>query len=123
MIFKSKGLDIVIQCNMKVVDYLDVTLNLIDGSFKPFRKPDDETNYIHAESDHPPNIIKQLSISVEKIISDLSSSEEIFVQSKQYYQDALMKSGHTYELKYNPSETSENRRRRRERKIIWLNPY
>ena len=123
MIFKSKGLDIVIQCNMKVVDYLDVTLNLIDGSFKPFRKPDDETNYIHAESDHTPNIIKQLSISVEKIISDLSSSEEIFVQSKQYYQDALMKSGHTYELKYNPSETSENRRRRRERKIIWLNPY
>ena len=107
---------------MKVVDYLDVTLNLNDGSFKPFRKPDDETNYIHVESDHPPNIIKQLPISVEKRISDLSSSEEIFVQSKQYYQDALAKSGHTYELKYNPSKASENRRRKRERKIIWFNP-
>ena len=121
-IFKNKGLDIVIQCNMKVVDYLDVTLNLNDGSFRPFRKPDDETNYIHAGSDHPPNIIKQLPISVEKRISDLSSSEQIFIQSKQYYQDALAKSGHTYELKYNPSVTSENGRRRRQRKIIWFNP-
>ena len=119
-IFKSKGLDIVIQRNMKVVDYLDVTLNLHDGSFKPFRKPDDETNYIHAESDHLPNI-KQLPVAVEKRISDLPSSEEIFVQSKQYYQDALVKSGHTYELKYNPSETSDNRPRKRERKIIWFN--
>ena len=60
---------------MKVVDYLDITLNLNDGSFTPFQKPDDETNYIHAEIDHPPNIIKQLPISVEKSISDLSCSE------------------------------------------------
>ena len=31
-IFKSKGLDIVIQCNMKVVDYLDVMLNFTNYS-------------------------------------------------------------------------------------------
>ena len=29
-IFKGNGLNIVIQCNMKVVDYLEVTLNLPD---------------------------------------------------------------------------------------------
>ena len=28
--FKSKGLDIVINCNMKIVNYLDVRLNLMD---------------------------------------------------------------------------------------------
>ena len=46
------------------------------------------------------------------------------MQSKQYYQDALTKSGHTYELKYNPSaeNRSENTRRKRQRKIIWFNP-
>ena len=27
-IFKENGLDIIIQCNMKIVDYLDLTLNL-----------------------------------------------------------------------------------------------
>ena len=121
-IFKSNGLDIVIQCNRKSVDYLDVTLNLTDGSFKPYRKPDDETNYIHAESDHPPNIIKQLPIAVEKRLSDLSSSEDIFTQSKAYYQDVLARNGYKHKLKYNPSTTSNTNKRKRGRKIIWFNP-
>ena len=30
--FKNKGLDIIINCNMKIVNYLGVTLNLNDGS-------------------------------------------------------------------------------------------
>ena len=30
--FKNKGLDIIINCNMKTVNYLDITLNLNDGS-------------------------------------------------------------------------------------------
>ena len=52
-IFKNKGLDIIINCNMKIVNYLDVTLNLNDGSYRPYKKPNDETNYIHVNSDHP----------------------------------------------------------------------
>ena len=119
-IFKENGLTIEIQCNKKIVDYLDVTLNLNDGSFKPYRKPDDETNYIHAESDHPPCIIKQLPISVEKRLSSLSSSKEIFDESKQYYQEALARSGYTHELNYTP--TTETNRRKRGRNIIWFNP-
>ena len=43
---------------MKIVNYLDVTLdrklNLKDGSYRPYKKPNKETNYIHANSDHPP---------------------------------------------------------------------
>ena len=31
--FTNKGLEIVINCNMKIVNYLDVTLNLNDGSY------------------------------------------------------------------------------------------
>ena len=37
-IFKDKGLDIIIKCNIKIVDYLDLTFNLNDGSYRPFRK-------------------------------------------------------------------------------------
>ena len=120
-IFKDMGLDLIIVCNRKSVDYLDVTLNLNDGSFRPFHKPDNETNYIHAQSDHPPSIIKHLPMAVEKRISDLSSSENIFEQSKQHYQGALTKSGYKHQLKYNPSNSS-NTRRNRGRKIIWFNP-
>ena len=34
--FKDKGLDIIINYNMKIVNYLDVTLNLNDGSYRPY---------------------------------------------------------------------------------------
>ena len=50
--FKNKGLDIIINCNMEIVNYLDVTLNLNDGSYHPYKKPNDEKNYIHINSDH-----------------------------------------------------------------------
>ena len=51
--FKNNGLDIIINCNMKIVNYLDVTLNLNDGFYRPYKKPNGETNYIHVNSDHP----------------------------------------------------------------------
>ena len=79
--FKNKGLDIIINCNMKIVNYLDVTLNLNDGSYRPYKKPNDETNYIHVNSDHPPSILKQLPVSIEKRLSSLSSSKEIFEEA------------------------------------------
>ena len=59
---------------MEIVNYLDVTLNLNDGSYRPYKKPNDETN-IHVNSDHPPSILKQLPVSIEKRLSSLSSSK------------------------------------------------
>ena len=37
-IFCKDNLNIIAKCNLKIVDYLDVTLNLSDGSYKPFHK-------------------------------------------------------------------------------------
>ena len=53
-IFKDKGLQIIIKYNLKIIDYLGVTINLNDGTYRPFHKPNEETTYIHVESDHPP---------------------------------------------------------------------
>ena len=119
-IFSDKSLSIEIECNKKVVNYLDVTLNLNDGSYKPYHKDSDETNYIHVNSDHPPNVIKQIPISIEKRLSNLSSSKEIFDESKRYYQDALKRSGYSYILNYSPS--NNHRSSNRSRNIIWFNP-
>ena len=114
------GLQLVIECNKKVVNYLDVTMNLNNGSFKPYRKPDDEINYIHAESDHPPNIIKQLPLSVEARLSTLSSSKKMFDEVKGQYQEALTKNGYKHQLRYNPPAKAANRNSRK-RKVIWFN--
>ena len=46
-IFKENKLDILIQCNMKRINYLGVSLNLNNSNYKPYHKPDNEILYIH----------------------------------------------------------------------------
>ena len=74
-IFKEKKLDVIIECNTKIVNYLDVTFNLNNGTYKPYKKPNDEMKYIHVDSDHPPSIIKQIPMSIATRLSSLSSSK------------------------------------------------
>ena len=87
-LFKEKDLDIIVQCNLKITNYLDIILNLNDGSYRSYRKPNEETNYIHINSDHPPSIIKEIPRSFEKRLSILSSSKNIFQGSAIYYKNA-----------------------------------
>ena len=35
-VFKNSGLDIIIECNTKIVNYLDVTFNLNGGTYPPY---------------------------------------------------------------------------------------
>ena len=65
-LFRQHGLKLIIKCNLKIVDFLDVTLNLTDSTYKPYHKPNDEICYIHKESNHPPSITKQLPVSICK---------------------------------------------------------
>ena len=51
-LFKEHDLEITAE-NLKIVNYLDVTFNLKDGTFRPYHKPDDQIQYIHTESNHP----------------------------------------------------------------------
>ena len=53
-----KKINLVIQCNMKIVNYLDVSLNLNNSNYKPLHKPDNEILYIYKDSNHPLNILK-----------------------------------------------------------------
>ena len=64
-IFKDHGLDIIVPCNMKVVNYLDVTFDLSDRTYKPYTKPNNEIKYIHKNSNHPPSVIRQIPLSIE----------------------------------------------------------
>ena len=75
-IFRENDLNIVSKCNLKIIDYLDVTLNLLNTTYKAFSKPNNEINYIHKESNHPPSIIKQVPFSIKSRLSNLSSSEK-----------------------------------------------
>ena len=70
------GLKITVQGNLKVVNYLDVTLNLTTERYFPYRKPDNDPLYINAKSNHPPSIISQIPTSMGTRVSSLSCDQE-----------------------------------------------
>ena len=68
-----------------VVDFLDVTLDLKKKEYKPFSKPGNTNLYAHTKSNHPPVITKRIPQSIQTRLSNISSNEDIFKQSKQEY--------------------------------------
>ena len=120
--FKTHGLNITIQTNLKIVNYLDVTFNLNNGTYYPYRKPNSQPLYINVESNNPPNIIKQLPDSINRRISDTSCNEDEFNKAKTMYDDALKSSGYTASLSYNKHRQATRPRRNRKRNNIWYNP-
>ena len=87
------GLSIIVTANVTSVDFLDVTFNLKTESYQPVRKPNNEPKYIDISSNHLPQVLEQLPKSIEKRLSEISSSKEIFDNSKHLYEKALQESG------------------------------
>ena len=123
-IFKKNGLNITIDMNMIQSNFLDVSLNIETGKYKPYRKPNNMPLYINKKSNHPPTIIKQIPTMIQTRISDLSCNEEEFENAKGDYSDALNLSGHEHNLEFRKSNTRNNNqsKRKRRRKILWFNP-
>ena len=125
---KDQGLRITIDANKKAIDFLDIYLDLSTGIYKPWRKPNDIPVYVHAQSNHAPAHIKNIPENVNKRLNILSCNEEVFNEAKSMYQDALIRSGYNYELKYekiNIHDMNNNdgsRKRSRKRQIFWFNP-
>lgn len=72
--------------NMKVVYYLDVTLNLRTERCYPYRKESNLPWYNHKDSSHMPAIIKQLP---NMIASQISKCQGTLIKVKASYQEAL----------------------------------
>ena len=58
-IFKKIGFKIDIETNLKIVKFLDMTFNLINGSYKSYKKPNDTLLYINKNSNQQLRIIKK----------------------------------------------------------------
>ena len=83
-IFKEKYQDIIVQCNLKINNYLDITLNLNDGSWRLYRKPNKETTMFTSIL-----ITRYQSLSkfqsIEKRLPILAWSKNIFQRLAIYY--------------------------------------
>ena len=121
-LFKKCGLEIITECNKKVIDYLDVICNIKAGTYKPYRKSDGKISYINAQSNHPPNVIKQLTKTIEQRPSNNSSTETIFNIAAAMCEKALSEAGYDLKLKYNLNKKTKQKSRKTN--ILWFNlPY
>ena len=111
------------ESNLRIVNDLDVTLNLNNGSFRSCDKPDDIIQYINKEFKHPPNIIKHLPVSAEKRLSNNSFVEKIFQESAIYYEDTLNKARYLDKVVYHAPSASnqENKNKNCQRNVLWFN--
>ena len=93
--------------NLKIVDFLDVTLNVNNGTFKPLSKDNSALIYVNIDSNHP----KQIPNAVNQRINRLSSCKIIFEESKSIYDKALKNSGFQGRLEYvNPMNSGSKGR-------------
>ena len=122
-IFNEVGLQITIEANLKVINFLDICLDLEKDIFKPYIKPNTTPLYINRESNHPPTITKNLPASINRRLSSISCNKEEFEKAAPLYMNALATSGYNYKLEFNPQATPEKQNnRKRSRKVTWFNP-
>ena len=122
-IFAQQELSITIEINLSRVDYLDITMDLETKLFKPYRKPGDRPLYVSALSNHPPQILKNIPVGIERRLSDNSANEQIFKEAAPVYQSELERCGYKHQLTYNPRPAENVKvKKTRSRKVTWFNP-
>ena len=80
--------------------------------------------YIYIYINHPRTITKNIPENVNKRLSALSSSKEMFDSVANIYQEALDKAGYKFKLKYDPKVVIKNKksRNRKRHDVIYFNP-
>ena len=126
-IFKQEfNLSITSETKLKIVNFLDVTLNLSTGKYQHYNKLDNDPLYIDINSNHSPNITKNLPDSISKRINKLSSDEHVFNSTKGLYNNALKNKGYKQNIKFQHNVPVEAQKRKSNGgdKIIWFSsPY
>ena len=117
-IFQENGIKVIGTVGPEATDFFDIFLDLRAGTYRSFVKEGHLPIYVHNQSN------QNIGLGVNKRLSMLNSSEELFKQAMPVYQKALLRSKHNHQLKYNKDEV-EGRptRRRRTRNIYWNPPF
>jgi len=58
--FKDERLSITIDTNLVETDFLDVSFDLANKLYKPYRKPDNDPIYVNINSNHPKSIVEAI---------------------------------------------------------------
>mgnify|MGYP007114513607 CR=1 FL=1 len=92
-VFENLGLAVTIEANAKVVNFLDITLDLNTGIYKPYMKDNDMPVYVNNRSNHPRTVLKNIPLGINRRLSRISAKVDVFNSAAPPYQEALCKSG------------------------------
>ena len=108
---------------MKIINFLNVTVNLSTGKYQPYSKPNNVPLYVNNKSNHPPNILRNIPLSINKRLSQISSDKDSFNNTSAEYQRAIY-SGYNHKLQFDhPSlSTPASKPKSRKRNVTWYNP-
>ena len=120
-VFKDHGLTITLDASLSRVNFLDVTLDLELENYKPYRKPGDKPLYVSSWSNHPPRVLQNIPLGINKRLCEISSSKEVFLKAIPPYQTELEKCGYSQKLVW-MEENTQKKAKRRSRRVIWFNP-
>ena len=123
-VFEDEGLRITVIANTHSVNFLDVNLDLSNGEFKPYMKPNDTPLYVHSQSNHPKKVLDNIPSAVNDRLSRISSNKSVFDVASPPYQEALRKSGYNHNLQFTPPQDPPvpSKRKPRSRRVTWFNP-
>ena len=125
-IFRKHRLDITIDANKKRVEFLDIYMDLEKDEYGPFMKPNDTPVYVDTGSNHPQKVLDNIPKGINKRLTTISATKEIFDRAAPVYQAALDKSGHNFKLEFEQGQCTnaagDKKTRKRSRNIIWFNP-
>ena len=101
--FREQNLSITIEVGLARVNFLDVTLDLTRGIYKPYRKPGDKPQYVNAWSNHPPRVLENIPIGINKRLEVglAPCSKLVWMEGELPHQ---------------------SQKRKRSRKVMWFNP-
>ena len=74
-----------IVTNLAEIDFLDVTFNLENNTYHPYKKSNENLIYIDVSSNHPPQIKNQITKVISDRLSQNCSNADIFNNTKLEY--------------------------------------
>ena len=80
---------------------LDITFDLNTGSYRPYRKQNNDARYINVKSNHPPSILEQIPAAISKRISTNSSNKQIFQYAAPHYNNIIKNKGYREKISNN----------------------
>ena len=80
---------------------------------------EDSPLYVNSYSNHPPAVIKNILAGINRRLSTISSSKELFDQAAPLYQSELDINGYQFKLHFEPPT---KKKRCRSKKALWFNP-